>query len=111
AKPTAGPSAAPIRIATNAPGRLLASHPTAASAAPAPMPAATPMRYHSHMRSSLVLESGSKTDRPALAKSPARDRSPSGARRRLWAAGLHSALDSSDHREAELGCARAVDDA
>src|SRR4029453_3131343 len=82
AKPTAIPPAAPIRIASSAPGRVLASQAAAMTATPAPIPAATPIRYHSHIRSSVVLES--------------------------W---LPAGLEAADHREAELGRPRAVDDA
>src|SRR5512132_3414551 len=82
AKPTAIPPAAPIKIASSAPGRVLASQAAAMTATPAPMPAATPIRYHSHIRSSVVLES--------------------------W---LPAGLEAADHREAELGCPCAVDDA
>src|SRR6266566_7344117 len=82
AKPTAIPTAAPIRIASSAPGRVLASQPAATTAMPAPIPAATPIRYDSHIRSSVVLES--------------------------W---LPAGLEATDHGEAELGRPRAVDDA
>src|SRR6266566_1209199 len=82
AKPTAIPPAAPIRIASSATGRVLASQAAAMTATPAPIPAATPIRYHSHIRSSVVLES--------------------------W---LPAGLEAADHREAELGRPRPVDDA
>src|SRR5215468_642155 len=56
AKPTSTPTAAPIRTAISAPVLVRPSQAAAVTPAPAPMPTATPIRYHSHIGASVVAQ-------------------------------------------------------
>src|SRR6478672_9655900 len=96
ARPTPTPAAAPISIATRAPGLVRASQPAAASATPTPMPAATPIRYHSHIRASVGAV-------PGVSECERRPRLELSALLRP------AELEAADHRETELGRSSAVD--